>query len=329
MPNVLVTGANGYIGFAVARAFVAEGWTVFGLVRRPETANELEKAGIHPLVGSPTDLAWLDSLDKSIVFSVVSSNTEDLSDLERHYKAVRSMLEQLGTRNQKHGGESTRLMVLVSSGCKDYGRSSLADDPSLAPHTEDSPLNPPPPLKHRTECMSILLDGPPSGAAAYDTAVLRPTNVYGYGSSYWSDFFRAAERALEAPDRTLVFHADERTVLHGTHVDDCGRAYVALAAHSLDRREDVRGKAFNVSNRTYETLEGIGKALAREYALAGVRFDAPAGDVSHADMTTERYSQWVSSERLRSLTGWTEREPGFVEGLSRWRHEYEASKKAQ
>jgi hypothetical protein len=39
--------------------------------------------------------------------------------------------------------------VLFTSGCKDYGPGLLKNDPYLSPHTELSPLNPPPSLANR------------------------------------------------------------------------------------------------------------------------------------------------------------------------------------
>ena len=61
--KVLVTGANGYIGNAVARAFCAAGWKTFGLIRKREGAADLARHEIHPVVGSPTDLSFLDAVE--------------------------------------------------------------------------------------------------------------------------------------------------------------------------------------------------------------------------------------------------------------------------
>ncbi|GAA5896715.1 hypothetical protein JCM6882_005018 [Rhodosporidiobolus microsporus] len=319
--TVLVTGANGYIGSAIARAFVRAGWTVYGLVRRESATAALAKEGVHPLVGSPADLAWLDTV-KDVDFDVVSSNTEDVSDMEGHYRAVREMLDTLASRHASASGKE-RLLALISSGCKDYGHSPLADDPSLAPHTEQSPLDPPPMLVHRTECMKLLLD-PSEGGAAYDPVVFRPTNVYGYSSSYWHEFFSRPAAALAAAnseaERECEYPGDARTVLHGCHVDDAAEAYVAVAAHP--ERKDVAGQAFNVSNRSFNTLEEIARAASKEY---GIEVRCDAGAAGPDDLPVVSYSQWVSSDRVRKLTGWEEKRPGFVEGFHQYRLEYEQS----
>ena len=57
--TVLVTGANGYVGNAVAKAFARAGWRTYGLVRREEAVGDLARNEIQPLVG-PGDGAIFD-----------------------------------------------------------------------------------------------------------------------------------------------------------------------------------------------------------------------------------------------------------------------------
>ncbi len=44
--KIFVTGATGYIGFAVASEFAAKGHEVFGLVRSEEKVKKVAAAGI-------------------------------------------------------------------------------------------------------------------------------------------------------------------------------------------------------------------------------------------------------------------------------------------
>ncbi|KAJ3564259.1 hypothetical protein NPX13_g7903 [Xylaria arbuscula] len=59
--TVLVTGANGFIGYAVSRAFVRAGWCVYGLTRRADTVDSLLAEEITPVIGSiSADLSFVD-----------------------------------------------------------------------------------------------------------------------------------------------------------------------------------------------------------------------------------------------------------------------------
>ena len=53
--HVFLTGANGWVGSAVARALLDAGHRVTGLVRTAEKARVLEAAGVAPLVGTLGD----------------------------------------------------------------------------------------------------------------------------------------------------------------------------------------------------------------------------------------------------------------------------------
>ena len=314
--TVLVTGANGYIGGAIARAFVRAGWRTFGSIRKPEQAIALARQEIHPVIGSPDDVMFLTSLEDT-VFDVVVSNTEDWSNIFGHYEHVLAMLRAIGERGARAG---VRPLLMFTSGCKDYGHMSVKHgDAGLAPHTEESPLSPPSALIARTNTGVALLG---SGALLYDATVLRPTIVYGYSSSLYGALFQQAAQSRGI----LQLTADPNATMHSVHVDDCAEAYVSLAEHG--DRDAVAGQAFNISNRSYDTARSVGEALASSYGL-GLEFIAPTEDVSPGSFPSlTNFWQWVSSEKLRALTGWAERRAGFVEGIEEYRLGYEASLQA-
>jgi nucleoside-diphosphate-sugar epimerase len=57
--RIFLTGANGFIGGAVACALIREGHTVRGLVRDPAKAGTVRSYGVDPVIGSLDDTALL------------------------------------------------------------------------------------------------------------------------------------------------------------------------------------------------------------------------------------------------------------------------------
>ncbi|KAI1760786.1 NAD(P)-binding protein [Hypoxylon sp. FL1150] len=314
--TAFLTGANGYIGFTVCRAFVRAGYRVFGLVRRLESATNLIAEEIIPIIGSISqDATFLQDLYQyTKTVDVIVSCTEQVPFGE-HFDGILSFVQKLaGTSNQN----GVRPLVLASSGCKDYGTTEVHGAPGLAPHTEESPLQPIEVLHGRTY-RSLELFG---YTDLFDAAVIRPTPLFGYDSSYYGFAFEVAAAAAKTPESTLKLHADFNTILHGCHIDDCAEAYLALAQHP--DRAAVAGQCFNISAYRYETLADLAKALAAEYGLRGGVVPASAADkvVPFADLALG-YSQWVDSTKIRRLTGWTDKRMLLAENLHVYRVAYE------
>lgn len=320
--TVFVTGANGYIGAAVCRAFVGAGWRTFGLVRKLEAVEDLMATEVIPVVGTFEDLSFLDSVfEKANVFDAIISCTEHLPRYADHFLEVMKLVKALAERSK---GNGVRSLVLWSSGCKDYGTTDVHGAPGLCKHTEASPTNPPEFLRQRTEnCLHIFDHG-----KTFDAVLLRPTSVFGRSSSYYGAMLSwvATEAAVQA--NTLRIPTNPDNIMHATHVDDCGTAYLAIAEHA--NRSAIVGKSFNISAYRYETAREMGEALAKEYGFkGGVEFvptDEAPSSFPEGLRIVFNFSQWVGSDDIRQLTGWTDRRPMFSENLSVYRRAYEAAR---
>ena len=322
MPNpkaktALVTGANGYIGNAVARAFVRAGWTTYGLVRNAQARTSLAAEEIVSVLGSAADPDFIQRLQaQERTFDVIVSTTEQILDYVPHYNDTIKLLRALATASNKAG---IRPLVLFTSGCKDYGMTALDGAKSLSPHTEQSPINPPPFAIHRATYAVKIFEHDD----LFDAVLLRPTTVYGFSSSFYGFLFEVASRAAEIG--VLEFTADPHSIMHGTHVDDCAEAYVAIATH--ENRELVKGQCYNISGHRYETLGEVADVLVKEYKITGgVKYKAME-ESKGTDLVQMLggFSQWVSSDKLRKDVGWVDKRQLFSEGLHMYKKAYEAA----
>ena len=316
--SVLVTGANGYIGNAVARAFVRAGWITHGLVRNQESRPSLKAVEIISILGSASDKAFVErsANQTKFVFDVIVSCTEDILDYLTHYNDTIALLRALAQASNNVG---VRPLVMFTSGCKDYGMTGLKGEEGLSPHTEESPLNAPPLLAARATLAVKIFDH----KDLFDAVVIRPTTLYGLSSSFYGPIFDRAAKAAEKG--VLELTADPKSIMHGTHVDDCAEAYVAIAEH-VDR-DLVKGQCYNVSGHRYETLEEVANSLAQDYKIEGGVKYSPEKAKMGPDVVQMLigFSQWVGSEKLRRDVGWRDRRRPFSEAVHTYRLVYEAA----
>ncbi|GKT47557.1 uncharacterized protein ColSpa_07738 [Colletotrichum spaethianum] len=314
---------------------------------------------VIPIVGdlADTENTLRDILSYSSRWDVIVTCTEpgktDKVAEAEHWNALFKLVVGLTeTSNQVASAspEFRRPYVLWSSGCKDYGTTRFLGDPDLRPHSETSSLDAPAPIRGRTDAalkaLELAQNSRSGGSPGFDVAIVRATPIYGYSASYFGAAFEYASYAKNAKSsnesiadgQTLDFAADAETILHSLHVDDCADAYVALATTALLDNVNGKGNAnvaegvFNVSGRRYETLREVGMALAAEYGfLGGARFGLSLDEISGPinDLTGQLvfgWSQWVASDKIRAVTGWTDKRPLFSENLRVYRLAYEAAK---
>ncbi|KAH7141141.1 hypothetical protein EDB81DRAFT_900817 [Dactylonectria macrodidyma] len=323
--TVLVTGANGYIGKAVACAFVRAGWVTYGLIRSMQSNVSLTAEEIIPIIGSIDNVVSHKIIRAALpsTLDVIVSTTENTLNYVPHFQNIVNLLQTLSISSTANG---VRPLVIFTAGSKDYGVGPhLSDDPGVAPHDEMSELHPPLFAAPRVQNAPKIFES----TNAFAAVLVRPTNVYGRASSYYSVCFRAGSRAASAEnprDRILIAPAQPSWICHSLHIDDCAEAYVAIASAP---RKAVEGEVFNMSSERYETAEKILNAVVKEYGIAGgvkyVNLKDVAADEDASLAMVVGFPQWTSSQKLRMATGWTDRRLPFSDAFHIYRLSYEAA----
>lgn len=298
--RVFVTGANGYVGSHVARAFRRAGHEVWGLVRSEARGQGLAREEIRLVPGTLQQSAsWLAVAEScsTLVHCAVDASGADPWGLDR--AVVQALL------NAADEGPRPKTF-LYTSGVWVHGDTAgrLVD--------ETEPLNPLPIVAPRAATEKLVL-----GAPGVRGLVLRPGCVYGERGGMTGAWFAGAESG----DLRVVGDGKNRWAM--VHADDLAEAYLRAA------ESGERGEVFDVTDRSRATIRDMVEAAARAAGYAGeIRF-VPAAE---ARMTMGGLAdalaidQHVDSRKAVSRLGWQPRHGGFADDASSY---YAAWKAAQ
>ena len=303
--EVLVTGATGYVGSAVADGLLAAGWEVAGLARSESSAEKLKERGITPRMG---DIKDGESVEAAIgagdTHAVVHAATTHGPDAEEGDRTV------AGAVFRALGG--TNAAFIYTSGCWVMG-----DTPRKGPPAdEESPVEPVEMLAWRPAVERDILQGD-NGVRP---VVVRPALVYGRGGGVIGELVdtareRGAARVVQKPG--LAPGENHWTLVH---LDDLGRFYARILEEMLvPKAGAVPGGTLLIS----ATTEPI---PVRHIAEAAGRAAGAGGDIEPWSFETARQElgpyadalaldQRLSAAKARRLLDWTPQAPSVFEEL--------------
>jgi nucleoside-diphosphate-sugar epimerase len=231
--RVFVTGANGYIGFAVCQAVKRRGHDVVGLARSANAIEKLLAAGIHPVQGTLEEHGVLREMthDADAVIHCAFEATPQGPRIEA--RALDTMLNAIDTEHEA---------FVYTSGTWVYGDTggNVVD--------ESAPLNPTPLVAWRPSHEAKVHD---ARKHKLRTIVIRPGLVYGDGGGIPGMMVRQAKNGR------LVIAGDGENHWPTVRVDALGELY-ALAVERAPA-----GSYYNAVNGDRVTYGEVARAASR------------------------------------------------------------------
>ena len=217
--RVLVTGATGLIGGAVARRLASAGHEVLGLARSDAGAATLAARGYATIRGDLADAAGIAEAARGSDAVVHAASQGDQDTAAQDASATRAIIDAL---------RGTAKRFVYTSGCLLYG--ATGDTPA----TEDSPLSPVDLVRFRQALESEIL-----GAAAEGVhpVVIRPAWVYGNrGGTAMMMHASAREHGAarhvgDGKNRWTTVHADDLADLYLLALERAPAASIFNGAH--------------------------------------------------------------------------------------------------
>jgi nucleoside-diphosphate-sugar epimerase len=200
--RILVTGATGLIGGAVARRLASAGHAVMGLARSDASAAKLADQGYEVVHGDLADAASVADAARTADAVVHAASPNDRNMAEYDEAVTRAIIGALR-------GSAKRFVY--TSGCLLYG--ATGDTPA----TEDSPLHPVDLVRFRQKLEAEVLA---AGADGVHSIVIRPGWVYGGGGGAAMMMYGSAKEhgtaryVGDGQNRWTTVHADDLAELY-------------------------------------------------------------------------------------------------------------------
>ncbi|HEY0747063.1 MAG TPA: NAD-dependent epimerase/dehydratase family protein [Steroidobacteraceae bacterium] len=332
--KVLITGASGYIGQAVAKVLVDSGHRVSGLARSVSSAAKLRAVNVTPISGDFNDHVSLTEAiaaaapDALISTASVGTIGGDANTFAKDRDAVGAMLKALG--------KSGRILIFTSgsavAGVFNGGlRSDVIYDEDATMPLAASAFAPPGSGVHpmlidgfgRAMAARIETEKAVLAADGVNGIVVRPGLVYGYGGSYdipalitmarsrgYAPYLGAGHTSQsyvhldELADlfRLAVEKAPRQAVLHGV-VDEVSQRELAIAVSGLigDRVESVTMNDMLGLNAAERIAFFLTKGIPANY-LRSLQRPAPPSLAAGISLSLNKR---LSSAKTQQQLGWS------------------------
>ncbi len=276
--RVLVTGATGLIGGAVARRLAVAGHDVVGLARLEASAVRLTDMGYQAVQGDLGDAVSIANAVQSVDAVVHAASPNDQNSAAYDEAATRAIIDAL---------RGTSRRFVYTSGCFLYG--ATGDRPA----TEDSPLDPMEMVRFRQALEAEILG---AAAGGVHSIIIRPAWVY--GNHAWTTMMMYGSAQEHGAARYVGNGRNRWTCVH---VDDLADLYL------LALEKAPAASIFNGAQGAAIPLIDIARAASEGAGAAGRVAEWPLEEARQAlggFADAIACDQLVSGERAERTLGW-------------------------
>ncbi|QRV92434.1 NAD(P)-binding protein [Ceratobasidium sp. AG-Ba] len=308
MPRVIVIGATGYIGNALALSLVRSGnHVVWGIARTEEKARPLAVEEINPIICADPikdGAVWHDVVRKHHIDVVV-----DCSPISPDILVLLDAVKKLGQERletaAKEGVKFQKLGFVHVSGTWLHGDSKVMVSDTTPAGTPSAPSPALTISAARPGWEQIIL----KAQDVLDVIIIRPGLVYGRTSWVFSPVFQPILDAVRSGASTAQIPIYADAIPSFVHLED-----VASGLHAaVDKLPLIAGTGvypiFDLVT-SHEPLRFIAEGAATALGLnAKVEFVGPGDNVFFQALTS---SSNCDSSRARQLLGWVPKRVGML-----------------
>jgi len=311
MPNVLIIGATGYIGSAVASSLLRSGrHSVYGLARSDSSAQALAKNEIIPIHGALPDtspiLPYLLNHSIDIIINAGSA--------PQHRNAVLDLLKEASQIRAQHANKSgvrvPKLGYVVVSGTWVHGELLDEQVNDLRPvgSVNGSPVK----TTDLTTWLPLAEQDYLALGDLVNVAIVRPALVYGRECSIWSPLFSALWSGITTQQSTITLPVAENARPGLIHIDDVAEGITCI----VDKIELISaggvGGVWPVFDliTSQEAMKEIFEAAARTLGFSGKLVFAGPGEDAFLKALSTSFNG--SSGRAEGLLGWNPKRVGMT-----------------
>ena len=289
--KVLLTGATGWIGSAVARELINAGHSVVGLVRSEKEVDPLAAVGITPLLGSLTDLDVLRQGAGDADGIIHTAFGLDFSNYEKLSREDRAAIEIFG---EVFAG-SDRPIVVTS------GLGRLRDGETFAENARPDVI-PEYPRESEQTAFALAVRG-------LRASVVRPArSVHGLGERHG---FVPQLAAIAREKGFSAYIGDGQNPWSAVHRLDAARVFRLALEHSSGN------EAFHAVAESVP-FKLMAEAIGRQIGVPAKSLTAKEAETHFGGLAI-----WVmgsgraSSEKTKEVLGWEPQETGLIPDIDR------------